>query len=111
MLEQLRNWVSGKSDYEDVLAILPAKARGDRRMNKPVDGFVYLICSGAYYKIGRSDELERRVKEREIRITLPDSARLGHSHRRSQPELKATGIGDSVTSEPTGNGSNLTVPT
>ena len=40
-------------------------------------GSVYLLKAGAHYKIGRSDELERRV--REIRIALPEAAKLVHS--------------------------------
>jgi hypothetical protein len=40
-------------------------------------------ASGSHHKIGRSDELERRVKE--IRIALPDSATLKHSIRIDDP--------------------------
>lgn len=44
---------------------------------------MYLIQSGPHYKIGRSDELERRVKE--IRTALPDAATLVHSITTDDP--------------------------
>lgn len=47
------------------------------------EGHVYLIQSGKYYKIGRSEELERRVKE--VRIALPDTATLAHAIRTDDP--------------------------
>jgi hypothetical protein len=41
------------------------------------DGFVYLLRSGAHYKIGKSDEIERRIKE--IKVALPEVATLEHT--------------------------------
>ncbi len=86
MIEQLRGWLASKDGYADVIAMLPPTLeaeQAERSSSKVAEGFVYLIRSGQHYKIGRSDELERRVKE--IRVALPDSAVLEHSIRTDDP--------------------------
>ena len=78
--------IEAAPEYDDVLAMLPAvapKRPTPVKGAKAVDGHVYLIKSGGFYKIGRSDELERRVKE--IRIALPDAATLVHSITTDDP--------------------------
>lgn len=79
MIIHLREWLVKVGGYDDVVAILPAKEvvsapRMPRTTSK--DGSVYLLRSGTYYKIGRSDEIERRIKE--IRVALPEATSLEH---------------------------------
>jgi hypothetical protein len=65
--------------YDDIAPLLPAvapKAATPRIATKPVDGYVYLIKSGNFYKVGRSNDAERRFKQ--ISIALPDKAELFH---------------------------------
>lgn len=57
--------------YGDLLPMLPAEAKPQEpRQSRANEGSVYLLKSGNHYKIGRSDDLERRVKE--VRIALPE---------------------------------------
>lgn len=82
----LRNYVGANPDYADVLAMLPASTvvrEAKSGGTKAADGHVYLIKSGDFYKIGRSDELERRVKS--IRVALPDTATLIHAISTDDP--------------------------
>jgi hypothetical protein len=84
--DQLVKWAEVRSDYSDLAVILgrTSNASEEPPPALPVrEGLVYLIRSGAHYKIGRSDELERRVKE--IRIALPEVAELLHSIRTDDP--------------------------
>jgi hypothetical protein len=53
------------------------------RAASSIDGWVYLIKSGENFKIGRSDNLERRVKQ--ISIALPETANLFHAIQTDDP--------------------------
>jgi Meiotically Up-regulated Gene 113 (MUG113) protein len=82
LLLNLRMWLVGKTGYDDIVEMLGPETEAEDAPNLK-EGLVYLIKSGAHYKIGRSDELERRVKE--IRIALPEAAALVHSIRTDDP--------------------------
>ena len=73
---------------DDLLSILPAvgtsaPASESAGSSEGADGWVYLLQSGDHFKIGRSDELERRVKQ--ISIALPEKVTLVHAIKTDDP--------------------------
>jgi hypothetical protein len=84
MLQRVSEWVKNKDGFASVAVLLSEKVQQNEIISANTkDGLVYLIKSGAHHKVGRSDELERRVKE--IRIALPEAATLVHSIRTDDP--------------------------
>lgn len=82
LLTNTRAWLKDKSGYDDIVDMLGPEGEAENAQQTK-EGLVYLIKSGTHYKIGRSDELERRVKE--IRLALPEAASLVHSIRTDDP--------------------------
>lgn len=69
---------------DDLLAILPDNTTPTSNpeagsQTSVAEGWVYLLQSGNHYKIGRSDELEKRVKQ--ISIAMPEKVELVHAIR------------------------------
>ncbi len=59
-------------------------AQQDQRLrSNKQDGYVYLLKSGNHYKIGKSDDIEKRVKS--IVVSLPEKAELVHTIRTDDP--------------------------
>jgi hypothetical protein len=87
LIAALSNRATEDNSCADIAAMLPSRLSSSRAALPPPaktpDAFVYLIKSGDFFKIGQSDNLERRVKE--IRISLPDKATLVHSIRTDDP--------------------------
>lgn len=84
MIRRLGEWASADASRADVAAMLPGRAEASEVASKrPADGFVYLIQWGANYKIGRGEQLERRVKQ--VRTGLPESGKLIHAIRTDDP--------------------------
>jgi Meiotically Up-regulated Gene 113 (MUG113) protein len=86
---KILDYCQSRSGYQDVSALCAAiakysDARGENvDDNQTVIGFVYLIKSGRYYKIGRSNSAGRR--EYELAIQLPEKAKTIHTIRTDDP--------------------------
>lgn len=79
-----------RADYQDVAEIcephLTRQETGseeEHEESQPEPGFVYLIKSGRYFKIGRTTSLVRR--ERELAIQLPEPAQTIHTIATDDP--------------------------
>jgi len=89
LVARLLSFAKESAGYGDIVALCEAagfNANSKERANEPpiVDiGFVYLIKSGHYYKIGRSNAVGRR--ERELAIQLPEKSNTVHSIRTDDP--------------------------
>lgn len=84
VVEALRELSYRNPTYERLRDLLPAPKTLDRQPKVTwSDGWVYLVKSGEFFKIGRSDEIERRLKE--IKVALPDKAILFHSIQTDDP--------------------------
>ena len=82
----LREFIGNDTQFDDIREILPApttKIVQSEPSSKSADGYVYLIKSGEFYKVGRSDDAERRFKQ--ISVSLPDKAELFHTIRTDDP--------------------------
>jgi hypothetical protein len=75
-----------KDKYPDVLAMCEATVipmRPAAPVAEPEFGFVYLIKSGKFYKLGKSNAVGRR--ERELAIQLPEKSKTVHTIRTDDP--------------------------
>ena len=89
LVAALVEWVHENEDFADVIALLPEpkeklpEPKDNISSPSSAEGFVYLLKSGNHYKIGRSEELKRRVKQ--ISVTLPEEVALEHAIRTDDP--------------------------
>ncbi|MEP1930741.1 MAG: GIY-YIG nuclease family protein [Roseibium sp.] len=79
---------ASKNGEDDLLELLPIRAQkpidtSEDESKENAEGWVYLLRSGAHFKIGRSDDIERRIKQ--IKVALPDKAEMIHSIKTDDP--------------------------
>ncbi len=82
-----------REEFKDVLDALPAEAfQGEESQDSAfeqlqeknwVQGYVYLMKSGKYHKIGRSVSVERR--HRDLAIQLPEELKVIHEIATDDP--------------------------
>jgi hypothetical protein len=81
----LKQWVASHLEFSDLQGMLedaePAQPVPKPRTNE--DGYVYLLRSGPNFKIGRGQDLERRVKQ--VSVSLPDKLELVHAIKTDDP--------------------------
>lgn len=81
--EALRAFCEKDEQFFDVLSLIPASEQAVETSTSNSDGHVYLLKNALHYKIGRTDNLERRF--REISVLLPDATELVHSIATDDP--------------------------
>jgi hypothetical protein len=86
---KIQDYCNGRNGYGDVVVLCSAVAgqlvpevENDGEAGRDI-GFVYLMKSGKFYKIGRSNAAGRR--EYEIAIQLPEPLRTIHTIRTDDP--------------------------
>ena len=63
-LTKLAEWIEASGRFQDVAKMLTQYRAPDvQPVSTSNEGYVYLLKSGPYFKIGRSDNIERRVKQ------------------------------------------------
>lgn len=87
---RLRSYCSGRDELNDIATICAAVVQIAGRRHQDITdektsefGFVYLIRSSEYYKIGRSNSVGRR--QYELAIQLPNKAQTVHEIRTDDP--------------------------
>ena len=90
MVQEILSYCKGKSEYQDIIEICnniqdTSKIRNQDELKEDdvQFGYVYLMKSGRYYKIGKSDCVEKRHYE--IGIKLPEELKIIHKIKTDDP--------------------------
>ncbi len=78
--------LASNEDFADLIALLPSTNDTNTPQlsdTKTADGVVYLLKMGPHYKIGNTNNIERRI--RQITVAMPEPTTLIHSIRTDDP--------------------------
>jgi hypothetical protein len=87
LLQKVAEYCQEREEFAPVLGLLKSGASAglDHRLDSlRVNGFVYLLRSGRYYKLGRTNAAGRRL--RELAIQLPQKPNTVHVIETDDPE-------------------------
>ena len=90
LVTRLRQFCASRSDCADLMPLFAAVGRATQDQEPRTirasaeDGFVYLLRSGRFYKLGRTNAFGRR--ERELAIQLPQKANTVHTIKTDDPQ-------------------------
>jgi hypothetical protein len=86
MVGRLSAYCAAHAEFGEVLkwCLDPLAKKTSAKFDTKNDGFVYLMKSGKYYKIGRTNHVGRR--ERDLAIQLPDSTKTVHYIKTDDPQ-------------------------
>lgn len=79
-------YCSATTGHDDVVALCQVsvpKPEPDAKPDTSNDGFVYLLKSGRFYKLGKTNSVGMR--ERQLQIQLPEQARTVHAIKTDDP--------------------------
>jgi hypothetical protein len=89
MAQKILDYCDNKPEYQDVIDICKVKIASlgkrssDSKEGEIQFGYVYLMKSGRYYKIGKADCVEKRSYE--IGIKLPEELKIMHKIKTDDP--------------------------
>ncbi len=86
LIKALVIYIRGKPELEDIASLCKQfdLAEEDTGNLPSSEGHVYLFKSGNHYKIGKTSNLERRVKE--ITVALPEPLTIIHTIKTDDPD-------------------------
>jgi hypothetical protein len=85
MVSRVATFCKSQPEFGDLLelCIITTQAESNEKVDTQSDGFVYLLKSGRFHKIGRTNSVGMR--EYTLKIQLPEQARIVHHIKTDDP--------------------------